>query len=194
MALTKFLDQCIRVTGKKLALSTRGDSKEHRDKLEEQLNSFVNYIQTDMVSNSDIEPFQSMEGADLEAIKDSIYHMLDRIKYEYGRVANTNPKGERVTSGENYKDITAIANRQKETLEYLINFAFQVERLWGIELEFCVSGIPEKEAIATEAHKAQTPNMEKEMLGQIEGTQPRPPVGQSTRTKKKSNRSVGWSH
>lgn len=32
--------------------------------------------------------------------------------------------------------------------------------------------------MASVAHGAQTPNMEKEMFGQIEGTNPRPPIGQ----------------
>lgn len=77
----------------------------------------------------DVEPFLGMDGSDLEAIKDSIFYHLDRLKYEYGRVANTNPKGERMTSGENYKDITAIANRQKQTLERLNHFASQCRKL-----------------------------------------------------------------
>lgn len=60
---------------------------------------------------------------------------------------------------------------------------------------FAVSGIPEKEAIYTMSHLAQTPNMEKEMMGQIEGTQPRPGIGQKIgKRSNKSNKGGSWSH
>lgn len=179
---------CTRTTGKKLVISTKGKSENKLEKLDAMLNSFRVYLHTDLTGNLDLEPFASMEGTDLEAISSTIDNYLDRLKFEYGRVANTNPKGERMTSGENYKDISAIANRQKETLEYMINFAYMAQDLWGIQLEFAVSGIPEKEAIHTISHMAQTPNMEKEMFGQIEGTQPRPPVGVAG--KRKSNKQI----
>lgn len=176
--MTQYLDQCIRICGKKMVLTTQGQNDQQIQKLNEMLNSFNNYLHFNLKNQSDLEPLVAFSGDDLLAIKDVMFYYLDRLKFEYGRVANTNPKGERITSGENYKDISAIANRQKETLEYLIDFAYQVEDKFGITLEFAVSGIPEKEAIYSIAHGAQTPNMQKEMFGQIEGTNERPPVGQ----------------
>lgn len=178
LAMTQYLDQCIRMCGKKLILTTQGQNDMQAEKLNEMLNSFNNYLHFNLKNQADIEPLIAFDGEDLLAIKDTMFYYLDRLKFEYGRVANTNPKGERMTSGENYKDISAIANRQKETLEYMINFAYQVKDLWGIDLEFAVSGIPEKEAVYSIAHGAQTPNMHKEMFGQVEGTDPRPPIGQ----------------
>lgn len=178
LALTQYLDQCIRMCGKKLILTTQGQNDAQVDKLNEMLNSFQNYLHFNLKNQADIEPLMAFEGTDLTALKDTIFHYLDRLKFEFGRVANTNPKGERITSGENYKDISAVANRQKDTLECLINFAYQVKKLWDIHLEFAVSGIPEKEAVYTISHGAQTPNMQKDMFGQIEGTNPRPPLGE----------------
>lgn len=178
MALTDYITQCIRIAGKKIILTTQGQNDAQADQLKEVMNSFDNFYHFNLKNTADIEPFVAFTGEDLTSITDNTYKYTDRLKYEYGRVANTNPKGERYTSGENYKDISAIANRQKETLEYLINFAFQVKKIWGIQLDFAVSGIPEKEAIYTMSHMAQNPNMEKEMFGQIEGTQPRTPMGQ----------------
>lgn len=177
LAMTQYLDQCIRMCGKKLILTTQGQNDAQVEKLNEMLNSFNNYLHFNLKNQADIEPLVAFDGDDLMAIKDTVFYYLDRLKFEYGRVANTNPKGERITSGENYKDISAIANRQKETLEYLINFTYQVKELWGVDLEFAVSGIPEKEAIYSVSHLAQTPNMHKEMFGQVEGTGVRPPVG-----------------
>lgn len=189
LALTQYLDQCIRMCGKKLKISIEGNNDSQLDKLNEMLNSFHNYVHFNMENENEVEPLIGFSGDDLEAIKSSVFYYLDRLKYEYGRVANTNPKGERITSGENYKDISAIANRQKETLEYLHNFAIQVQKLWSIELDFAVSGIPEKEAVYTMSHEAETPNTEKQMAGQIEGTQPRPPRGQG-----KGNKPAKWSN
>lgn len=177
LMLNKYLDQCVLTCGKKIIFTTQGQSEAQKEQFEEMLNSFKNYFHFNLKNQADIEPIIAFEGDDLLAIRDTIFQYLDRMKFEYGRVANTNPKGERITSGENYKDISAIANRQKETLEYLIYFAKQVEKLWGIELDFAVSGIPEKEAVYSIAHMAQNPNMEKEMFGQIEGTQDRRPMG-----------------
>lgn len=178
-------------------MTTQGQNEAQITQLEEMLNSFNNYIHFNLKNTSDVEPFVAFNGTDLLAIKDTTYHYLDRMKFEYGRVANTNPKGERITSGENYKDISAIANRQKETLEYLIYFAKQVKKLWGIELNFAVSGIPEKEAIYSVSHLAQTPNMHKEMFGQIEGTGNRLPIGakgvrQVDKGARKANKNGKW--
>lgn len=181
--------------GKKLILTTQGQNDAQIEKLNEMLNSFNNFLHFNLKNQSDLEPLIAFDGEDLHMIKDSVYYYLDRLKFEYGRVANTNPKGERITSGENYKDITAIANRQKINLENLNDFSNQIAEKFGIELEFAVSGIPEKEAVYSIAHGAQTPNMVKEMFGQVEGTNPRPPKGQpglrrnmnSVKTKKKAN-------
>lgn len=177
--MTDYLSQCIRIAGKKIILTSQGQNEAQEDQLKESMNSFDNFYHFNLKNTADIEPFVAFSGEDLREIRDGTYMYLDRMKYEYGRVANTNPKGDRMTSGENYKDISAIGNRQKETLEYMINFAFQVEELWGISLTFVVNGIPEKEAIATVSHMAQNPNMEKLMFGQVEGTQPRVPMGET---------------
>lgn len=154
------------------------------------LESMQNIIYQNYQDNIDIAPLELMTGQDLLALRDTVYYYLDRLKYEYGRVANTNPKGDRYSVGESYKDITAIANRQKETLEYLIWFAYQAKDLWGVDLEFAVSGIPEKEALYTVSHLAQNPNSEKEYFGQIEGTIPRTPLGQPGR-RMSNNRKKG---
>lgn len=178
LALTKYLDSCTIMCGKKVIFTTQDQSPKQKEQFEEMLASFKNYFHFNLKNQADIEPIIAFEGDDLVAIRDTVFQMLDRMKFEYGRVANTNPKGERITSGENYKDISAIANRQKETLEYLIRFQMQVKRKFGIDLCFAVSGIPEKEAVYSVSHLAQNPNMEKEMFGQVEGTADRPPVGQ----------------
>lgn len=202
LALTKYLDSCTLMCGKKLIFTTQGQSDAQKEQLEEMLASFKNYFHFNLKNQADIEPLIAFEGDDLVAIRDTIFQMLDRLKFEYGRVANTNPKGERITSGENYKDISAIGNRQKETLEYLIYFQQQVQKKFNRQLNFAVSGIPEKEAVYSVAHLAQNPNMEKEMFGQVEGTADRPPLGQKGLRQvgmqkgiKKSNKGQGsWSH
>lgn len=97
-------------------------------------------------------------GADLESLHYTTFNTLDRRAYELGRVSNTNPKGERLTSGENYKDISSIANRQKATLERLESFAEQCKELWNIELSFSVSGIPEKQRLDMVDAPAPDPN------------------------------------
>lgn len=193
LALTKYLDQCILTCGKKIIFTTQGQSDAQKEQFEEMLNSFKNYFHFNLKNQADIEPIIAFEGDDLVSIRDTIFQYLDRMKFEYGRVANTNPKGERITSGENYKDISAIANRQKETLEYLILFKMQVKRLWGIELDFAVSGIPEKESIYSVSHLAQNPNMEKEMFGQIEAAGDRKPIGEKG-NRKVNKTTAQWSH
>lgn len=125
----KYIEQCSRMTGKKLTFTTLGNSDEQKEKLDEMLNNFDNYIHFNLKNTANLEPLESISGEDLLAIKDVVYYHFDRLKFEYGRVANTNPKGERMTSGENYKDISAIAARENETLEYLIHFGFQCQDL-----------------------------------------------------------------
>jgi hypothetical protein len=48
-----------------------------------------------------------------------------------GRVANLNHKGERLTAGENYKDIYAIKNRQAAVLDQLNIFSAKLIAMYG---------------------------------------------------------------
>lgn len=167
--------------GTRVQITTDNHSTAEQTKLRGMLESMQNIIYQNFNDKVDIVPLEFMTGQDLKELRDCIYHYLDRLTYEYGRVANTNPKGDRYSVGESYKDITGISNRLKETLEELISFGFQAEDKWGQYLEFSISGIPEKEALFTTAHLAQNPNSEKEYFGQVEGTVPRRPLGQRGR-------------
>lgn len=190
LTLEEFLRQATKLVGTRVQVTTDDNSTAQRRKLTGMLESMQNIIYQNFNDKVDMVPLEFMTGQDLESLALTIYNYLDRLKYEYGRVANTNPKGERYSVGESYKDITGIANRQKETLEELIYFGYQSEDKWGIPLEFAISGIPEKEALFTVSHLAQNPNSEKEYFGQIEGTVPRKPIGQPGR-RMSNNRARG---
>lgn len=191
LTLEEFLRQACKLVGTRVQVTTDDNSTAQRKKLTGMLESMQNIIYQNFNDKVDLVPLEFMTGQDLESLGLTIYNYLDRLKYEYGRVANTNPKGERYSVGESYKDITGIANRQKETLEELIYFGYQAEELWGIPLEFAISGIPEKEALYTVSHLAQNPNSEKEYFGQIEGTTPRRPIGQPGRRMPNSRSRAG---
>lgn len=105
-------------------------------------------------------PTQYATAEDVHILHYTTFNELDRKIYELGRVANTNPKMERMSTGENYKDITSVANRQKSVLEQLQRFAKNIKLLFNIELNFAVSGIPEKQRLETENEKAPDPNTE----------------------------------
>lgn len=181
LVLEEFIKQSAKLVGTRVQLTTDIKSTANQKKISAMLESMRNTIYRNFNDFIDIAPVEFMTGQDLIDLRDTIYFYLDRLKYEYGRVANTNPKGDKYSVSESYKDITGIANRQKETLEYLNHFTYQSIDLWNQYLEFSVSGIPEKEAIYTVSHLAQNPNSEKEYFGQIEGTVPRRPIGQPGR-------------
>lgn len=181
LTLEEFVKQAAKLVGTRVQISTDVNSTAQRRKLSGMLDSMNNVIYQQFDDKIDVNPIEFMTGQDLKELRDTIYYYLDRIKYEYGRVTNTNPKGDKYSVLESYKDITGIANRQKETLEELNYFSYQAEDKWNVHLEFSVSGIPEKEAIYTVSHLAQNPNSEKEYFGQVEGTVPRRPIGQPGR-------------
>lgn len=181
LTLTEFIKQAAKLVGTRVQITTDTDSTAERRKMSAMLESVQNIVYQNFDDKVDIAPIEFMTGQDLRELRDTIYFYLDRLKYEFGRVANTNPKGDRYSVSESYKDITGIANRQKETLENLIYFSYQAQDLWNIYTEFAISGIPEKEALYTVSHLAQNPNSEKEYFGQIEGTVPRRPIGQPGR-------------
>lgn len=83
-------------------------------------------------------------GTDLDSLQRSIWWNLDRWAYELGRVSNTNPKGDRHSTGENYKDIVGIAARQKEIVNCLKSFAYRCNKLLKPnQWKFEVNGIPD---------------------------------------------------
>lgn len=133
--------------------------------IESKLGTLESTITVDPKNNADVIAVEYATGQDLESLHYCSFNTLDRRAYELGRVSNTNPKGERLTSGENYKDISSIANRQKATLEQLKYFAHQCKELWNIELDFAVSGIPEKEMVDMENPTAPHPNTEGSAAG-----------------------------
>lgn len=181
LSLKEFIKQAATLVGTRVQVTTDTNSTAQRRKLGGMIESMQSIIYQNFNDKVDITPVEFMTGKDLIDLRDTIYFYLDRLKYEYGRVANTNPKGDKYSVSESYKDITGIANRQKESLEYLNDFSYQAQDKWNIYTEFAVSGIPEKEAIYTVSHLAQNPNSEKEYFGQIEGTVPRRPPGQPGR-------------
>lgn len=129
-----------------------------REDIEERLESETSIMMHDNNQNLDIISKIFMDGNDLTALHMSIFNLLDRESYELGRVSNTNPKGDRYSTGENYKDITGIAARQKSVLKELRLFSIKVKKMWGIELNFAVNGIPQTEAIEEHQQPAANPN------------------------------------
>lgn len=106
----------------------------------------------------DIVPKLFATGQDLRELHYATFNLLDRRAFELGRVSNTNPKGDRLTAGENYKDITSIANRQKAVLSQLELFAYKVREKWSIDLKFAINGIPERQLMEMEPMTAPKPN------------------------------------
>lgn len=161
LASLKKLDKFARLLVKRVRMEASGDDfVAAKEDIEAKLGTIESTITIDPKHNTDIIAVEYATGQDLESLHYTSFNTLDRRAYELGRVSNTNPKGERLTSGENYKDISSIANRQKATLEQLKKFAGQVSELWGKTLDFAVSGIPEKEMVAMENATAPHPNTE----------------------------------
>lgn len=180
LALTNFMESMLRLSGKRLLITTGGRSEKVVARLQGMIESFDTHLHLDIADVANLRELKYMDGDLLKEIRNTVYHFLDRLMAEYGRVANTNPKGERMTTMEQYKDLSAIANRQKETLNQLDYLAVMAKKLWKVDLEFAISGIPEKEALFTVSHRAQNPNSESHYFGQTEGTQMRVPRGQKT--------------
>lgn len=130
MASLKKLDKFARLLVKRVRVENSGTNpKEVLDDIEGKLGTIESTISVDTKHNADIIAVEYATGADLESLHYTSFNTLDRRAYELGRVSNTNPKGERLTSGENYKDISSIANRQKATLEQLEKFAHLASEL-----------------------------------------------------------------
>lgn len=172
---TALLDNMYRLAGKRLLISTSTGSHDIVDKVKSMLRSHETTLHMNNKDMANVTEIEYVSGELIKALNFCVYSTLDREMSEFGRVTNTNPKGERITTAENYKDLVGIANRQKQVLEWLKYFAGKAKELWSIELDFAVSGIPEKEALQTVSHRANTPNMEVLQQGQVEGTAPRVP-------------------
>lgn len=140
---------------------TKNMNKQRED-IEERLNCETTIMIHDANQMIDIIPKIFIDGNDLTALHLSIFNQLDRQSYELGRVSNTNPKGDRYSTGENYKDITGIAARQKAILNELQLFAMRAKELWGKDLNFAVNGIPQTEMIEEHQEEAGNPNNDKQ--------------------------------
>lgn len=162
LAGLKKIDKFSRLLTKRVRADTSGKKNvtEAIDDMKAKLSTIENLITVDPKNNVDISVVEFASGADLQSLHYTTFNTLDRKAYELGRVSNTNPRGERLTTGENYKDISSIANRQKATLERLEEFANQVKNLFAIELSFAVSGLPEREKLPMESPEAPNPNSE----------------------------------
>lgn len=158
LAQLKKLDKFSRLMVKRVQVAPSEKSpNEALDDMHAKIETIENVISVDAKA-MDVLRVEYANGQDLEALHYCTFNTLDRRAYELGRVSNTNPKGERLTSGENYKDISSIANRQKATLERLEDFANQCLELFGIQLSFSVSGIPEKQRLDMVDAPAPDPN------------------------------------
>lgn len=130
LASLKKLDKFARLLVKRVRVEASPDTiKGAIEDIESKLGTLESTITVDPKNNADVIAVEYATGQDLESLHYTSFNTLDRRAYELGRVSNTNPKGERLTSGENYKDISSIANRQKSTLEQLKFFAKQAEEL-----------------------------------------------------------------
>jgi hypothetical protein len=78
-----------------------------------------------------------------------------------GLVSNLNHKGERLTTGENYKDIHAIKNRQAMVLDQLDLFTMVLSEKYGCELEFDIRFKDEAEPEEGAPAPADTPGIRK---------------------------------
>lgn len=98
----------------------------------------------------------------LEQLVKTHFQFFDRKLSELGRTVNTNPKGERLTAGENYKDITGTAARERMVLQALKDMANEMEKLHNIKLEFVLNRPPEavEEPSPGDINKADVMNVE----------------------------------
>lgn len=112
------------------------------EEIYENINHINPILNKKLTGNYILENSVFLTGQDLEQLVFSTYHDLDRRIYELGRVSNTNPKGDRYSTGENYKDITGIARKENITLKNLRLFAKECLERWGIELNFDIAPLP----------------------------------------------------
>lgn len=159
---------------KRIQVSGTNSIRTYLEDLSARLETIEPYFLTDERQRMDVIPKVFATGQDLRELHYVTFNMLDRRAFELGRVSNTNPKGDRLTAGENYKDITSIANRQRAVLSELELFASKVKDMWGIELAFAINGIPEREMLTMDPAKAPNPNTETTMpkegtLGTVPG-------------------------
>lgn len=135
------------LSNKRVSLLNRSNvqgSQEPREKEKKFYSTSVWIDESD--PNYDFHPTSFLESSHIQIITDAIYRVRDRKLSELGRVANLNPKGDRMTTGENYKDIIGIANRQRRVLNMLKNFANDCLDMWGVELEFGLNTIIDRQA------------------------------------------------
>lgn len=104
-----------------------------------------------------VNPASYIDPSEYKEYQTAIHLHWDRSLSELGRVANTNPKMERLTTGENYKDIVAVANRQRMTLNQLKRFAQKVYEKWGQVLAFAINGIPQRIPLEGDIEVADVP-------------------------------------
>lgn len=143
---------------KRIQVSGTNSIHEYLQDLSARLETVDPMFVSDERQRVDIVPKLFATGQDLRELHYATFNLLDRRAFELGRVSNTNPKGDRLTAGENYKDITSIANRQKAVLSQLELFAHKAREMWGVELKFAINGIPERQLMEMEPMKAPTPN------------------------------------
>lgn len=148
---------------KRIQVSGTNSIRTYLEDLSARLETIEPYYLTDERQRMDVIPKVFATGQDLRELHYVTFNLLDRRAFELGRVSNTNPKGDRLTAGENYKDITSIANRQRAVLSELELFAVKVRDKWGIELNFAINGIPEREMMVMDPATAPTPNTETTM-------------------------------
>lgn len=145
---------------KRIEVTGTNSIRTYLEDLAARLETVETFYLTDERKRLDVVPKVFATGQDLRELHYVTFNLLDRRAFELGRVSNTNPKGERLTAGENYKDITSIANRQRAVLSQLELFASKVSDMWGIDLAFAVNGLPERERLEMDNATAPNPNVE----------------------------------
>lgn len=114
---------------KRISIEGNDNAQKYADQLNDKLEGITMTLVSDGNRRIHILPKVFANGSEPKDFCTAVFSRLDRRAYELGRVSNTNPKGERLSTGENYKDITSVAARQKETVCQLKNMANKIREM-----------------------------------------------------------------